>query len=275
MVAAVDARGTILRRTRADTPLDLDKGLALLMSMAHEVAGSDRVVAIGASAGGPLDWRSGVISPLHQPQWRGVPLAQLFATEFGCPLRVEVDTDAAALAEFASATSGKPIQPTRLLYVTISTGVGGGFIVDGQIYRGHDGTHPEVGHHAIRWRMNHGDPRALHCSCGATDCLESLVSGSAIRALYGKPAEELSEAEWNEVGFNLGQGLRNMAVILAPSVIVLGGGVAFGGGERLLREARQVMNDGLRLVPAPEVQLSSLGYDTALRGAISLALAPR
>ena len=73
------------------------------------------------------------------------------------------------------------------------------------------------------------------------------------------------------MAYNLGQGLRNLAVILAPAVIVLGGGVAVGGGEQLLKEAEKVMRAHLRLVPAPKVKLSSLGYDTALIGALVVA----
>ena len=89
MVAAADEHGQIVRRARAGTPGDLNEGIALLKHMAHDVAAGKRVIAIGASAGGPLDWRTGVISPLHQPEWRNVPLGDIFSREFKCPLRVE------------------------------------------------------------------------------------------------------------------------------------------------------------------------------------------
>jgi predicted NBD/HSP70 family sugar kinase len=115
----------------------------------------------------------------------------------------------------------------------------------------------------------------VHCECGAPDCLEALISGNAIRRIYGLPAEQLNAPQWDEVAYNLGQGLRNLATILTPDTIVLGGGVAIGGGEPLLTRATQVMHDHLRLVPPPRVQLSALGYHTALLGSIAIALEAR
>jgi glucokinase len=127
-----------------------------------------------------------------------------------------------------------------------------------------------VGHQSIHFRCS--NPAAVQCECGAPDCLEGLVSGNGIRRIYGKDAEKLSADEWEEVAYNLGQGLRNMATFYAPDVIRIGGGVALGGGENFIRAAQDVMQEGLKLVPAPHVGLSHLGYDTALRGAIAMAL---
>ena len=155
------------------------------------------------------------------------------------------------------------------LYITLSTGMGGGYLVDGKIYRGMNGAHPEIGHQAINFRCAH--PQRVICECGAPDCLEALISGTGIRRIYGKPAEQLDDDEWAEVAYNLGQGLRNLAAIYLPDLIVLGGGVAVGGGERLLAAARQVLVERLRLVSIPVVRLSELGYDTALHGAIAIA----
>ncbi|HEX6034791.1 MAG TPA: ROK family protein, partial [Anaerolineales bacterium] len=145
------------------------------------------------------------------------------------------------------------------------------FLVDGKIYRGQNGAHPEVGHQSIHFRSS--NPSAVQCECGAPDCLEALVSGNGIRRIYGKAAENLNPEEWEEVAYNLGQGLRNMAALYTPDMIRIGGGVAVGGGEPFIEAARTVMEEHLRLVPAPYVGLSRLGYDTALRGAIAIALA--
>lgn len=265
MAAAADETGAVIRRVRRDTPQGLDEGLDLLKQLTVELRGSDRIAAIGAAAGGPLDWQTGIVSPLHQPQWRDVPLKDIFEKEFRCAFRVDVDTNAAAMAEWAAGgeTAGS------LLYLTLSTGMGGGFVVDGRLYRGKDGAHPEVGHQSVGFRCAH--PERVKCDCGAPDCLEALVSGNGIRRVYGKRAEELTETEWKEVAFNLGLGLRNLAAVLAPDVIVLGGGVAVGGGDSFIDEARRVMGSRLFLVPAPRLRLSNLGYDTALLGAIALA----
>lgn len=265
MVAAADASGQILRRVRAPTPLGLQEGLGLLDQMIGEVAAGAPIAGIGAAIGGPLDALSGVVSPLHQPEWRGVPLKQLIERRWGCPFAVDVDTNVAAVGEYTI----ERLDVRRFLYITISTGMGGGFLIDGAIYRGLNEAHPEIAHQSVAFRSAH--PERVACACGAPDCLEALVCGNAIRRIYRKPAEQLDEREWAEVAFNLGQGLRNLATILLPDVISLGGGVAVGGGARLLDAARQVMVERLKLVPVPELRLSRLGYDTALLGAIAIA----
>lgn len=265
MVGAANEQGTVLRRTRADTPLDRDEGVALLHRMIADVAQHEPIAAIGAAIGGPLDVHTGVVSPLHQPQWRDVPLKALMEARWNCPFAVDVDTNVAALGEYAHGAA----DVSRLLYITLSTGMGGGFVIDGQLYRGAGGAHPEIAHQGVAYRCDH--PERIACECGVADCLEALVSGNGIRRIYRKPAEQLNEEEWAEVAYNLGQGLRNLAAIYCPDLIVLGGGVAVGGGERLLREAHTVIAAHLRLVPVPTLRLSALGYDTALHGAITLA----
>lgn len=266
LVASADEYGTIMQRTQQATPRDLEEGLALLKTMIEQVTAGAAITAIGAAIGGPLDWQRGIVSPLHQPQWREVPLKQIMEAAYSCPLYVDVDTNVAALGEFAFGAEAAD----RLLYITLSTGMGGGFLIDGQIYRGMQGAHPEIGHHAVAYRCSYRE--RVRCDCGTDDCLEALVSGTGIRRIYHKSAEALDAHEWQEVGYNLGQGLRNLAAIYLPDVIVLGGGVAVGGGTALLDAARQVMEQRLKLVPIPEVRLSRLGYDTALRGALALAM---
>lgn len=266
LVASADEQGAILQRTQAPTPHDLGEGLALLKTMIQRVTSGPPITAIGAAIGGPLDWKSGIVSPLHQPQWREVPLKQIMEAAYGCPLYVDVDTNVAALGEFTF--GAQPVD--RLLYITLSTGMGGGFLIAGRVYRGMHGAHPEIGHQAIPYRCSY--PERIVCECGAGDCLEALISGNGIRRIFQKSAEQLNVQEWAEVAFNLGQGLRNLAAIYLPDVIVLGGGVAVGGGSQLIDTARQVMEQHLKLVPVPQVRLSRLGYDTALRGTIALAM---
>ncbi len=263
--AAATMTGEILRRTQAPTPAGLAEGLDMLWTLGGSVIGGDTVASIGVSIGGPLDWRSGVVSPLHQPAWRGVRLRAILAERFGCPNYIDVDTNIAAAAEYLADAR----RPARLLYLTLSTGMGGGFVVDGRIYRGTEDAHPEIAHQSIAYRCRH--PERVACECGAVGCLEALISGNGIRRIYGVPAEALEADAWDEIAFNLGQGLRNLAVILAPDVIVLGGSVALGGGARLLQTATTVMREHLRIVPPPEVRLSTLGADSPLLGAIAVA----
>jgi len=240
--------------------------LANINKMIAEVAVEDEIMGMGAAIGGPLDWEQGIVSPLHQPAWREIPLKAIMEAQWNCPFHVDVDTNVAAVGEYRWGG----VSARRFLYLTISTGMGGGFLIDGRIYRGQDGAHPEVGHQSIHFRCS--NPSAVQCECGAPNCLEALVSGNGIRRIYGKPAEELNVEEWEEVAYNLGQGLRNMATFYAPDIIRIGGGVAVGGGETFIEAAKQVMEEHLKLVPAPDVSLSKLGYDTALQGAIAMAL---
>ena len=148
--------------------------------------------------------------------------------------------------------------------------MGGGFVADGELYRGSNGAHPEVGHQAIAYELPVSGP--ITCACGGSDCIEAIVSGTAIRSHYGKLAEELSDAEWDQVGDNLGKALRNAAALYAPERIVLGGGVCVGGGERLVQRIQKVLDNNLKIVPSPRVTLSKLGYDTALWGGLAMAL---
>jgi predicted NBD/HSP70 family sugar kinase len=267
MVASADREGNILRRARKATTSSLETDLANINDMILEVTAGEEILGMGAAIGGPLDWERGIVSPLHQPAWREVPLKAMMETRWSCPCHVDVDTNVAALGEYRWGGDSA----ARFLYLTLSTGMGGGFLVDGKIYRGQGGAHPEVGHQSIHFRCS--NPSAVQCECGAPDCLEALVSGNGIRRIYGKAAENLNPEEWEEVAYNLGQGLRNMAALYTPDMIRIGGGVAVGGGEPFIEAARTVMEEHLRLVPAPYVGLSRLGYDTALRGAIAIALA--
>jgi predicted NBD/HSP70 family sugar kinase len=266
VAAAADENGNILSRDRQPTPLELDEGLSLLHEMIGRVAGEEEIAAIGAAIGGPMDWKTGVVSPLHQPGWREVPLKAIMEEKWGCPFHVDVDTNVAALGEYRFGGEAA----SRLLYITMSTGMGGGFLVDGEVYRGAGGAHPEIAHQSISFRCS--NPDGISCECGLPDCLEALVSGNGIRRIYHKPAEHLGDEEWGEVAYNVGQGLRNLATIYAPDVIVLGGGVALGGGERLVDGACEVMETHLKLVPPPQVRLSRLGHDTPLMGAIAFAM---
>jgi len=266
IAASADGHGRVMKRERASTPPSLDGGLSLLDEMIAAVSDGAPIAGMGAAAGGPLNWATGVISPLHQPEWRDVPLKEIMEAKYHCPFSVDVDTNVAALAEYHHAEE----KVSKLLYLTLSTGMGGGLVVDGQIYRGMNGEHPEVGHQSIPYRAS--TQRIVVCACGSNGCLEAFVSGSGIRRLYGKRPEELIDCEWEEVAWNLGQGLRNLAAIYLPDVIVVGGGITFGAGDKLLPAAIEIMRDHLKIVPHPKVYATALGEHNVLKGAILLAL---
>jgi glucokinase len=271
MVAAVGSdfgpgRREILRRRKEPTPQGLQAGLDQLFAMIEEIAAGEKILGIGMSIGGPIDLAAGTVSPLNQPEWREVPLKRMVEARYGCAFHYGVDTDVAAVAEYYLAG----LRVARFLYVTISTGVGGGFLIDGQVYRGLNGIHPEVGHQSVAARVRY--PERVLCGCGNRDCLEALVSGSGIERIYAKPAQDLEADEWDEVAFNLSQGLRNMIMLLSPDLIVLGGGVTTGGGQHFLEQTFAYLHQNLTLAVLPEIRVSDLGYDTALLGAALLAL---
>ncbi len=266
MVAAINSKREILDREKVDTPKSLAEGLDLLSRLISSLGEGRQIISIGASAGGPLNHETGVVSPLHFPEWREVPLKKIIEDQFNVPFAVDVDTNTSALAEYEFGGHSSE----RLLYITLSTGMGGGLIVDGQIYRGEGGSHPEIGHQVVPYKLPVTGP--IECLCGGYDCLEAIICGSAIRKHYSKSAEELLPDEWDQVAYNLGQGLRNIITICAPSVIVLGGGMALGGGSRLIEGAMTVLEENVKIVPIPKLRLSKLGYDSSLWGAYALSL---
>lgn len=260
---AADGSGKITCRLREKTPLDLAAGLELLHRMVAELLGSASPQAIGAAIGGPLEWPEGIVSPLHQPEWRQLPLKRIMEEKWQCPFEVDVDTNVAALAEYEADKT----RPTRLLYMTVSTGIGQGLCLDGELYRGglHH-THPEIGHQKIMIAA-----KPVPCDCGAFNCLSALVCGSGIEQLYGKKAEQLNDREWEEVNSRLGLGLANATLFYAPDVIALGGGVVAGGGEKMLARLNEVVRSEVKIIPPPQIRLSLCGHDAPLLGALCLA----
>jgi glucokinase len=131
----------------------------------------EEVSGIGVAAPGPLNNRTGTLySPPNLPTWHAVPLRELLQTQYGKPVFVENDANAAALGEYLYGAG----QGSRdMVYLTVSTGIGGGVIVDGRILEGVNGSAAELGHIAIDWRGE-------RCTCGNIGCLEALASGTAI-----------------------------------------------------------------------------------------------
>lgn len=131
----------------------------------------EQVAGIGIGAPGPLDSRTGVVyTPPNMPGWEALPLRQLFAQRYNVPVYVENDANAAALGEFLFG-AGQDCQ--HIVYLTISTGIGGGVIVDSRLLTGASGAAAELGHMTVDW---HGE----RCTCGNTGCLEYIASGTGI-----------------------------------------------------------------------------------------------
>jgi glucokinase len=214
------------------------------------------------------------------PGWRQKkPVADLQRI-FNVRVALENDADAAALAE-SSWGAGK--HKSRLVYVTVGTGIGGGVVLDGELYRGVDGAHPELGHHVV-------DPSGPPCSCGFRGCWESLAAGPAMAAWFQSQApadyphrenvsardvcrmaqqgDELARRAVEREAYYLGLGLANLINLFAPDAIVLSGSV-LKSSLLFLDGIRSVISRGCRFVPfeKAELALASLGEDANLIGA--------
>jgi glucokinase len=235
---------------------------------------------IGIGSAGPLDSATGVLGNMNNlPGWAGGNPVEFLSREFGVPAALENDADAAALGELHWG-SGK--SRSRFIYVTVGTGIGVSLILDGKVYRGVDGCHPEIGHHII-------DPSGPLCSCGVHGCWESLAAGPAMVAwvLENSPAgyddgnlnareicalaqnsDELARRAVDREAYYLGLGLANLILSFAPEAIVLGGSV-MKSAHLFMERARDVMRQNCTLVPVDrvEISLASLGADAGLIGA--------
>lgn len=251
----------------------LERIRAALLDMIAQ-AGSG-LAGIGVGCTGPVDALSGTIGPVpFLPGWNGFALREELALAFGVPVAVENDADAAALGE---AAWGAGRGAHRFIFVTVSTGIGGGLMCNERLYRGVDGSHPEIGHHII-------DPSGPLCSCGARGCWESLASGLALADWYTTrtaqtldaravcEAAERGERHALEAvareGYYLGLGLSNLIALFAPEVIALGGGLMHSR-HLFWENVQATIRDTCRLTPHEKVRLvpAVLGREAGLLGA--------
>jgi len=283
-VGMVDDGGTVLSRMEAPTdPNRYSDGIELIAHMLRKTAqrAGSPITGIGIGSTGPVDPMRGEFGDVDfLPGWRGKSPVKDLAQVFSVQVALENDGDAAALAE---AGWGAGRNRTRLIYVTVGTGIGGGIVVDGKLYRGVDGAHPEVGHHVI-------DPAGPKCSCGFRGCWESLAAGPAMVAWFehnapadyphreGITAQRICELARQEdvvalqavetESYYLGLGLANLINLFTPDAIVLSGSV-MKSADLFLERIRALIRTGCRFVPAEktELTLASLGEDTNLIGA--------
>jgi glucokinase len=273
-VGMLDRNGKILacRENPSGPALTLPEGLALIFSMLRESALEidGELEGIGVGCTGPVDPLTGTLERIaFLPGWEGCNLVAELQNTFGVTAFLENDADAAALGELAW---GAGSDAKRFIYVTISTGIGAGMVFDGQLYRGVQGAHPEIGHHVI-------NPAGPLCSCGARGCWESLASGPALAARAGLPSA-LAVCQAAEAGdaaarlaveqeaYYLGLGIANLITLFVPDVIALGGGVMRSRvlfWDKILRTIRE--NCGL--VPFEKTRLfpAQLGTQAGLAGA--------
>jgi glucokinase len=283
-VGMVDDQGKVLSRMEAPTdPNRYSDGIELIAHMLRKTAQRTGapITGIGIGSTGPVDPMRGEFGDVDfLPGWRGKSPVRDLAQIFSVQVALENDGDAAALAE---AGWGAGRNRTRLIYVTVGTGIGGGIILDGQLYRGVEGAHPEIGHHIV-------DPAGPKCSCGFRGCWESLAAGPAMVAWMERSApanyahregitakricelaqqrDEVALQAVEHEAFYLGLGLANLINLFAPDAIVLSGSV-MKSADLFLDRIHALIRSGCRFVPAEKTKLmlASLGDDTNLIGA--------
>ncbi|MEV4839494.1 ROK family protein [Nonomuraea sp. NPDC049486] len=294
--ARVSPEGAIVETRRAATPQDADA--ETLWRALREVIGplSDGVAGVGVGCGGPMEWPSGVVSPLNIPGWRGFPLrARLSGLFPGVPVRVHNDAICLAVAEHWRG-AGRGV--ADMLGMVVSTGVGGGLVLGGRLVDGGTGNAGHIGHVVVE--PDGGPP----CGCGGHGCLEAVARGPALTAWAlghgwtpGDPAaqgdyreeravtartlaadaragDEVAVAAMRRAGRALGIAIASATHLCDLDLVTIGGGLSqageplFGPLEEALGEhARMEFARRLRVVPA------SLGQDAGLIGAAALILA--
>lgn len=296
--ALVDADGRVQAKrtipTNAGTgPTAILPRIAELVRQVMGDAPRGRVAGIGVGAPGPLDpWNGIVYDPPNLPGWHALPLRDHLSKEFGLPVYLGNDANLAALGE---ARFGAGAGVADLIYVTVSTGVGGGIISRGRLFLGAKGLAGELGHTVV-------EARGPKCNCGNVGCLEMLASGPAIARRGAAAARRGASARLAEMaaaatrpvsaemvvqaardgdtvargiveraGFYIGVGVVSATHLLNPSLVVIGGGVAIGAGDMLLDAVRDTIQRRAMpaFLPLPVVP-AALGDDAGLLGAAAL-----
>jgi glucokinase len=294
----VDLDGTV--RSRLVIPSRVEDGpvamIARLVGLGRDAVAASGVPwadipVVGIACGGPLDPVAGIIqSPPGLPGWDEVPLVARVTEALDLPAVVDNDATAGAIAEWWYG-AGRERGVRHLVYLTISTGVGGGLILDGQVYRGAAGNAGELGHLTV-------DIHGRQCGCGRRGCVEAYASGTSIaararealsgtepsilRALETVTGRDVAEAAaagdplaariWDETTEILGSAVANILDIFNPELVVLGGGVT-RAGRQLLDPVRDL---ALSLAMAParnaaDVVLAGLGEDLGVVSAAAVA----
>lgn len=290
----VDESGLVLEQQRVRTPDDPEGLRSAIAVLVNDLKSRHDVVAVGLGAAGFVNAeRSSVFFSAHVAFGNG-PTADLLADAVHLPVRIENDGNAAAWAESAfGAGRGEQDQ----LLVAVGTGIGGGLILGGELYRGGRGVAAEIGH------INYV-PGGRRCECGRDGCWEEYASGNALQRMGREAAADgsaptlLARAEgdasavtgtlitelareghaegvklFERLAEPLGTGIASLVAVLDPNVVVVGGGVS-DAGEFLLGPTRPAVErelSGRGHREPPEIRLAALGNDAGLIGAADLA----
>jgi glucokinase len=265
MAAFQDDRMTRRESRSTDREGGRDWMLDQIVSIARGWQRGARLARCGIGFGGPVQFLEQRITlSTHVGGWGDFALSAWLEQQLGLPAVMDNDANVGALGE-ALFGAGRGASP--LFYMTISTGIGGGLVVDGRIYRGADSYAGEIGHLTVR-------PDGPECLCGARGCLERMCGGIWMEPDHGRSARELLQDPQfvRRYVIDLALGLKACIMLLNPARIVIGGGISKAGpalfsplSEELRRQITAWSRARIDLVPA------ALGDDSVLYGALALA----
>jgi glucokinase len=252
---------------RESRATDREGGPEWMLREIEAIAGDWKFERCGIGFGGPVDFAAQkIVLSTHVGGWRDFALVERIANRFRVPVIMDNDANTGALGE-AIHGAGRGARP--LFYMTLSTGIGGGIVLDDSaVYRGADSYAGELGHMTLQ-------PGGPECLCGSHGCFERLCCGMWLERDFGKTAKELMQdrAFVERYVVDLAQGLKAAVMILNPARIVIGGGIAKAGDAlfvplraELRRQVTNWSRARLDLVPA------ELGDDSVLYGCVGLAI---
>jgi glucokinase len=293
----IDEVGTVLEEYRVESPAtDAEAIEDAIAGLVKELASRHRIEAVGVGAAGYVDKSRAVVMFAPNIAWRDVDLKSELEDRVDLPVVIENDANAAAWGEFRF---GAGADVDDLLLVTVGTGVGGGLVLDGELYRGAFGFGAEIGHMRVV-------PDGILCGCGNHGCLEQYGSGSAlvrearnaarggsllardlldraggdVEGITGpliteaaRDGDPFAAEQLAQTGFFLGEGIASLTAVLDPAVVVIGGGVSEADDLLIgpIRAAFSAQLTGRGHRPVLEIRKARLGNRAGLIGAADLA----
>jgi glucokinase len=235
----VTAEGDLVTSATSPTPGDADAEslFSVLLALVDAVGGDGEVAVCGVGCGGPMTRGGEQVSPLNIPGWRRFPLRARLASATGLPTFVDNDAKALALGEgWRGAAAGVD----NFIAMVVSTGIGGGIVLDGRLLDGESGNAGHIGHVIV-------EPEGRACACGGRGCLEAEASGLAIAAVTGRPAAEADAPTVARAGTLVGRAVASVANLLDLRLAVVGGSVALGLGDPFFAAAQAELDARARL----------------------------
>ncbi len=239
------ARGELVARARVEVERDVgpESHYTTLAGMVGEMMATGReqlgtnVRAVGVGSAGPVTRQLETVSPVNIPAWREFPMRRRLADLTELPVYGDLDAKALALAEgWLGAAQGH----SNFCALTVSTGVGGGVVLDGDLLDGESGNAGHIGHVIV-------EPGGRRCGCGAQGCLEAEASGLAIEAITGRSPTEPTYEIMQRTGRLVGRAAASVCNVFDLNLVVVGGGVALGFAATFFHSAQVALDEAARM----------------------------